>query len=148
MTNQVKRSIAFLAGNFAATGAYAFIILNGILGEQAWNPENRVWWSRVMLGYVGVQILLRILAMIALAAANAIGGETEQVDREDELDKAIDLRSTSITSGIFMVFFLGGILTQAFGLPLSWFLSALTAGLVVSGHCGDLASLIYYRRGY
>lgn len=148
MTTQIKRSIIFLAGNIAVSALYLAVFASRIAQDPLWNPDNPVWWARAILIYVPVQIIFRILSMIVLAAHNAATGEPEAVDREDELDKSIDLKSTSLTSGIFMVFFLAAVATQALVLPIHWLFSILGIGMIISGLIGDAASLMHYRRGY
>lgn len=148
MTTQVKRNILFLIGNIAISTAYLSLVASRAAQDPLWNPGNGAWWARAILIYVPVQIVFRILSMIILAAHNAATGEPEEVDREDELDKAIDLKSTSITSCVFMVFFLAALATQAFGLPLQWLFAILAAGMVISGIIGDAANLAGYCSRY
>jgi hypothetical protein len=148
MTTQVKRNILFLIGNIAISTAYIAIVASRATQDSLWNPGNAAWWARVILIYVPVQILFRILSMIVLAAHNAATGEPEEVDREDELDKAIDLKSTSITSCVFMFFFLAALATQAIGLPPHWLYAILAAGLVTSGIIGDAVNLAGYCSRY
>ena len=148
MTTQVKRSILFLIGNIAVSATYFAIIASRAIQNPLWNPDNGAWWARAILIYVPVQIVFRILSMIILAVHNTATGELEAIDREDELDKSIDLKSTSITSCVFMVFFLAALATQAFGLPLLWLYAIFAAGLVTSGIIGDAANLAGYCSRY
>lgn len=152
MTTQMKRCVLFLIGNVSINVLcivrVAARVAASLVPDPLWNPDDRVWWARAILVYVAVQIAFRVLAMIALAAHNAATGEPEAVDREDELDKAIDLKSTALTSGVFMVFFLAALATQAFALPLYALFATLSAGMIVSGLAGDAANLVSYRRGY
>ncbi len=151
MTTQLKRCMLFFIGNIAINALFITFMtrpLHRFFQEPQSSPEQRVWWARVILVYVAAQIVFRILAMIALAVFNAATGEPEEVDREDELDKLIDLKSTALTSGVFMAFFLAALVTQAFALPLFALFSTLTAGMVISALIGDGANLVRYRRGY
>jgi len=148
MTTQIKRSTLFLVGNLAISATCVAAFAPRIAQDPSLYSDNRVWWARAVLLYVIAQIVFRILAMIALAIHNAATGETEEVDRVDELDKNIDLRSTSFASGGFMAFFLAALATQAVGLPLRWLFAVLAAGMIVSGALGDVSSLLHYRRGY
>lgn len=148
MTTQIKRSILFLGGNIAICAFSIAFFASKVLRDAQWDHDDRLWWARTILLYVAAQIVFRILAMIALAAHNAATGEPENVDREDELDRAIDLKSTALTSGVFMAFFLIALATQAFALPLFWLFATLSAGMIVSGLIGDGANFVYYRRSY
>ncbi len=152
MTTQMKRCVLFLTGNVAINALFiarvATRVTASLVPDPLSNPDDRIWWARVILAYVAAQIIFRVLAMITLAAHNAATGETEAVDREDELDKLIDLKSTALTSGVFMVFFLAALATQAFALPLYALFATLSAGMIVSGLAGDAANLVSYRRGY
>lgn len=148
MTTQIKRSMLFLVGNLAISAICIAVFASRIAQDQSWFPDNRIWWARAILLYVITQIVFRVLAMIGLAIHNAATGETEEVDRVDELDKLIDLRSTSLTSGVFMAFFLVALATQGCGLSLRWLFAVLAAGMIVSGLLGDASNLARYRRGY
>lgn len=148
MTTQMKRCILFIVGNTAVSVAFMVVLLSRFALEPQSVPDPRVWWARAILVFVAAQILFRVLAMIALAVHNAASGETEAVDREDELDRLIDLKSTALMSAAFMAFFLVAVATQAFGLSLQWFFATMTAGIVVSGLIGDAANLMLYRGGY
>jgi hypothetical protein len=148
MTTQIKRCILFLSGNVLCTTLYGAYILSRLFSSESGFSENRSWWAIAILIFVAVQIVFRIVGMILLAILNAAQGDPEQVDREDELDKAIERKTTAITSMVFMIFTMAGLGTQAAGFPVFWLFGALAGGIVAAAITGDLANLLYYRRGY
>lgn len=148
MTMQLKRCWIFLVGNLGVSGAFIATLVSRAVRDSLWSADDRVWWAKFILIFILAQIVFRVLAMIVLAAQNAISGGTEQVDREDELDKLIEYRTTAFTTGVFMAFFVATIATQALALPLFWLFTALVSGMLVSGITGDIANLYHYRRGY
>jgi hypothetical protein len=156
MTVQQMRSIAYLIGNVLVSAIYVAMVWSRLAGQPAVDPDDRAWWALAILIFIGVQIVARILLAIivailaAIASAIANGGEAkvEAVDLEDEMDKAINRKSSLLTYHCLMLGLVAGIVTQALGWPVMGLFLAIGTGMIVAGVVGDLANLVFYRRGF
>lgn len=144
MLFQEKRGILFLVTN--AVLCLGFSVF-GLLAGPAPDVEARAAWARLLLVYLGAQILLRLLVTILFAILHKIAVGEETVDVEDEMDRLIDLRATNTFFKVFVFGLVLSLVTQAVGLPLRVFFLGLGASMMVSGLVGDLRSVLLYRRG-
>jgi hypothetical protein len=147
MTIQEKRSIGFIVSNVLVSACYALYLGLVYRDRFAVAPDDPKLWATVILIYVPLQVLARLLVVIALAVANELAGAGERADLEDEMDKLIDLKSTNFSYYIFGAGILLALGSLALGMSLALFFAILGGGMVLAGLVGDLALLVMYRRG-
>lgn len=100
-----------------------------------------------MLVFVGVSIVVRILAMILLAIIyRTISGE-EMPRFEDERDKQIELRVNHIAQTIFIIGFVGALVPIAMGRPVTVMFAAFVVAGLISEMVSETVRIHMYRRG-
>lgn len=147
MTLQETRSLAFLIANTLATAGYS-LAMAALYGAQlAANPDQPALWSGIILGWVPLQVVIRILVMIVLAVINQARGGGENLELEDELDRLIDLKSVRVICSVFTAGFMLALGSQAIGQPLHLLFVIFAATMALCGLAGDAVVLGLYRRG-
>ena len=162
MSYQEKRTIVSVVTGALLLAAYC-IYAFGKAGMA--NLDNLKFWATTILVFIGIgivaliiiQIVFHILLCISMAVKQKMKDETcddkeieKSIEREmveDEMDKLIDLKATSLSYGLFMAGVLAGLACLAFGMPAQALVIALGAAMIVAGLAGDLAQLAMYRRG-
>ncbi len=147
MQYQEKRGVAFLISNVAVTALYCLVLWLNWQDKFTLHASDLKFWASALLGIMPVHIVVRILIMIAFAVSQHVHPNGDSVDLEDELDKLIDLKSSRLSQNVFLAGVLIGLACLAFGLPAQSLLFALVFSIPISGLCGDLYTLILYRRG-
>jgi hypothetical protein len=147
MQYQEKRGIVFLAGNVILTSLYLVFMALNWHDRMVQVSADLAFWAIAALVYVPLQVAIRLVTVITFAVVHHVTANAEPVDLEDEMDKLIDLKATSLSYGLFMAGVLVGLACLAFGLPAQALVIAIGAAMIVSGLAGDLAQLIMYRRG-
>ncbi len=147
MQYQEKRGIVFLAGNVVLTSLYLVCIALNWHDRMVQVPADLAFWAIAALVYVPLQVAIRLVTVITFAVVHHVTANAEPVDLEDEMDKLIDLKATSLSYGLFMAGVLAGLACLAFGMPAQTLVIVIGAAMIVAGLAGDLAQLIMYRRG-
>ncbi len=147
MQYQEKRGIVFLASNVAVTALYFLFMWLNWHDRIVQVPADLVFWAIAALVYVPLQVAIRLVTVIVFAVVHHVTANAEPVDLEDEMDKLIDLKATSLSYGLFMAGVLVGLACLAFGMPGHALVIAIGAAMIVSGLVGDVAQLVMYRRG-
>jgi hypothetical protein len=139
--------MAFLIGNVLLSPAYVIIVATWYGEAMVRNPLDHALWAGVILAFIPVQIMYRFLVCAVMAVIHAAQRQKEPVDLEDEMDKAIDRKATVFTSNTVLISLVAALGTQVLGLPLMDLFLVVGAGIVLAGIIGDLAMMLFYRRG-
>lgn len=147
MSLQQIRSIAFMITTTLVSALYVILVWSWYGESLARSPEDRALWAGVILVYIPVQVVVRILVHIVVAVIHAARGVKEPVDLEDEMDKAIDRKTTAIVCTLILLSLLAALGTQLIGWPLQALFLTIGGGIMLGSILGDLAMLVFYRRG-
>ncbi len=147
-----QKNIIVTLVNFSLILGFYLTRLSHLVQNENFNPTSifRLWGIVIVLAVV-VTIAATILTHIVSAIIEAVrtGNENPKVeDFEDERDKVIYLRGTSLTYAVSSV---GGFLAMlSFVLgqpPLVMFVLLIFFG-VLAQIVGDIARLVLYQRGF
>ncbi len=147
---------------FIAYCIYAF----GQWQSGAIGANDLVAWARVMLKFIGANIILMIIVQIVFHVGMAVsvsvkeavrqGGEVDsnELDRtinaeivEDEMDKLISLKSHTIGYVIIGIGFVIGLITLAVAMPAAVMINTLFIAFSLSTLAEGTVALVYYRKG-
>lgn len=139
MTFQEKQSLVMLGCVVIILIGYIIFIGNMHRSGTLTNTNELSFWAGVFLKLIGIQIGVNILIMILFNIALSIIATDRIPEKEDELDKLINQRSTVIGSYVFFCGFIISMALAVFGLPawvmfngfiLSFFAMQLTWGII------------------
>jgi hypothetical protein len=149
MTYSEKNIIGTLVSFSLILLYYVISILGMYRGGGPEEPALVRLWIVVIVLSIIVTIVATILSHIALAVISGIftGERPDTREIMDERDRLIDLKGTRVnhlvvTTGIFL-----SMLTFALGKPAVIMFSLLILSSLVAQVGGDLARLVFYRKG-
>lgn len=145
MSYQEKTAVASVVGLIVIYTLYSLIVLRRYPGA---GESVYVFWGRVILGVIIVQIVFQIVMAILLNIGNTIvTQEQEDPSFLDERDKIIDLYATRNTMIVFGVGFLLAMLAAAIARPPTLVFALIFVFMMVADILGNLSKIRYYRRG-
>jgi hypothetical protein len=147
MLYQDKRSLCFLFSNILISSIYILGLAHSYGARIAMDPVDRVFLASAILIYIPVQILIRLIVIIVFAIVYKMQTDETTVEIEDEMDKLVDLKATSVFFVVFVTGLILGLVSQAAGLSLRLLFLGIGATFVVSSLIGDCVTLAMYRRG-
>ena len=152
MSYQEKRSITSIITSVVVLTVYSLIMYQRFQNGNA-ETENMVkYWATFIVWLVPFSIAARIIIEIFFHIGNEVvstvkGEEAERIDLVDERDKIIEIKAGRVALVVFMVAFLGAMLTQVFDMEVSAMFITLIAGGFLSEVASSLLAIVYYRKG-
>ncbi len=147
-----QKNIAVSLGSFVLILVVYLVRMAQLISSDSFTSANvfRLWGIIIVLAIV-FTIIATILTHIISAIIQAISTGTDDPkveDIEDERDKLIDLRGTRVTYFFFSIGVFLAMITYVLGQPTLVMFSLLILAGVVAQIIGDIARLVFYRRGF
>lgn len=139
MTFKAKTTVIMLV---TLTIVYGWYFIQ-VLPEVTDTPVAEIGYQGVMLATVLLFVILFVVGMIVLAAA-----DRRQADDEDERDQLIERRGDQVGGYVLAVAVLAGMGLAMVESGYFWIANVLLAGLVLSELAKGLVMLAAYRRGF
>lgn len=136
--------------SFSLILLYYLIRLSTLIQTDSFIREEVVHlWVIVVIATIVVTVTTMILTHIFSAVSIAVKTQAEpEIDEtEDERDKLIDLKGTSLTHQINSIGVLLAMLTFVFGKPAVIMFSLVILSGIIAQIAGDAARLYFYRNG-
>ena len=152
MIFQERRSLTNIAMTIILTTIYTLVIYSKYTNGDFDTSNMMRFWALIILIFIPISVVARIILMIIFRIFAEIGDEVrgkKEDDRDivDERDKLIELKSTRVSSVIFVFGFIFALAGQLFNLGISGFFIILLVGGVLSDIGSNISEIIYYRRG-
>lgn len=147
-----EKNVAVTLGSFSLILVVYLVGMGRMLAAGGLNESGvfRLWGIVIVLAIL-FTVAATVMTHIVSAIIEAIrtGSEDPQIeDIEDERDKLIDLRGTSVTYTLYSIGVFLAMLTFYFGQPPLVMFSLLILAGVVGQILGDIVRLALYRRGF
>lgn len=152
MSVQERRSLYNIFMNVLISVVYFIIVYNKFQNGD-YDTENLMkFYSTVILIYIPISVGARIILMILFRIGGEIRKEVtqntdEDLDIVDERDKLVALEGNRISLVVFSVGFIIALVTQVFDQSVHVFFLTILAFGMLSEIYGNIAEIIYYRRG-
>lgn len=150
MSFQHKLTWVNLVVTILVVMAYAMFI-----GSQiASTPVTAIAYQLPMILAIVAMVVLTIVGTIAMAIGTAITGEitgegsVDEIDREDERDRAITARGERVAFYVSSALMLGVLAITMLGAVNFWIANALFAAMIAGGITQAIAKLVSYHRGF
>ncbi len=147
MSYQEKQAILSLVNTILILVIYSFYVYSRYI---AVNPEiiyDMKFLGKAFVILIPVTIVVQIVMHILFVFVNKVVTNEDPPNREDEMDKLIELKALRASHWVFIAGFFGAMASQAIGQPpYVMFLAFIVSGFL-SGMISDVAKLIYYRKG-
>lgn len=147
MSYQEKRSLVNLISAIIVPGIYFWLVFSDSPEIGLNTDELLKFWGTTMITYIPIAIVARIVIHILFGISNTILTK-EKMDKMDERDRIIELKSKNIGQAIFGIGLVGAMATQA----LDYSATALFAWIIIGGVVSEIfensLQLRFYRRGF
>ncbi|OEK00395.1 hypothetical protein BFP97_02200 [Roseivirga sp. 4D4] len=147
MSYQEKRSLVNLISAVAVPGIYFWIIFQDAPQVGLTTDELLKFWGTTMITYIPIAIVARIVIHILFGISNTIITK-EKMDKMDERDRIIELKSKNIGQAIFAIGLVGAMATQAMDYSANALFVTILVGGVISEIFENSLQLMFYRRGF
>lgn len=147
MSYQERRSLVNLFSGILITVLYSAYMLQRYPQAEAYSPEVFQFWGSFFLILIVVSIVARIIIYILFAILNAIIQQEQEPDITDERDRLIELKSMRNGFYVFILGFVGSMVTVAAGQPPAVMFIALLGAGFVSDMFSTISEFFFYRRG-
>jgi len=130
------------------------VYLAQVLGQIGNTPVDEITYQLPMLAAVGVSIALTIAGTIVMGIGTGIAieitgeGSVDDIGRDDERDKDIEVRGEVVGSYVMAVGMLGGLALAMLSYDQFWIANVLFLGFVASSVVSAIVKLVAYRRGF
>lgn len=145
MSYQEIRSIFNMLSGAGVFAAFGFYVWQGVQPLEAALAGNLQFWASKMLTFIVVAILARIVLMILFSIVYKIFDREEEF-KEDERDKAIELRVNQVSSTLFIFALIAATIVLARGGEAMWFFIVLAFGGLVSEWLSEIVRIIMYKK--
>jgi hypothetical protein len=147
MGQHEKQSIVSIIGSLLVIGIYSLYIYRNYIQADMELLNDFQFWGKSFIYLIPVAIVVQIVIHIVFAIANTIITRENMSDFSDERDKLIELKSIQISHWIFILGFMMAMGSLAIGMrPYIMFLTLISSGFLAS-LAGEVAKIIYYRKG-
>ena len=147
MGQHEKQSIVSIIGSLLVIGFYSLYIYRNYIQADMELLNDFQFWGKSFIYLIPVAIVVQIVIHIVFAIANTIITRENMSDFSDERDKLIELKSIQISHWIFILGFMMAMGSLAIGMrPYIMFLTLISSGFLAS-LAGEIAKIIYYRKG-
>lgn len=147
MSYQEKRSLVNLISAIIVPGVYFWFVFSDSPEAGLNTDELLKFWGTTMITYIPIAIVARIVIHILFGISNTIITK-EKMDKMDERDRIIELKSKNIGQAIFGIGLVGAMATQAMDYSATALFVCIIIGGVVSEIFENSLQLRFYRRGF
>ncbi|MBO3697936.1 hypothetical protein [Roseivirga sp. E12] len=147
MSYQEKRSLVNLISAIIVPGIYFWFVFSDSPEIGLNTDELLKFWGTTMITYIPIAIVARIVIHILFGISNAILTK-EKMDKMDERDRIIELKSKNIGQAIFGIGLVSAMATQALDYSVTALFACIIIGGVVSEIFENSLQLRFYRRGF
>jgi len=142
-----RKYTVYLIGNIAVSIAYFMYIAQQYMALGPAPTNDFRFWGSALLIFIPVQVVTRVIIHIIFSIINTIITQEEEPDVIDEFDKIIESKSTLIFYHVFVIGFFLSIATVFLDMPPFVMLVMFLLTAIIAGIVGDIARIIFYRRG-
>ena len=147
MEQKEKQVLASLIATILIIFFYSLYIYNRYIEDDPEILNNFRFWGKTFLVLIPISIIVQIVIHILFAIVNKIVTNEDPVDKEDERDKLIELKSVRVSHWTFTIGFMLAMGSLALGLQ-PWIMFVI---LIASGFLSEIVSgsvkIYYYRKG-
>ncbi len=148
MTFQEKRSIVYLISTLIVMGMYCAYVF-GFNYDRSLNPETDFkFYGITTLLIIPSMIIVHILTLIIFNIYYSISTREKGEMFEDEMDKAIELRSNRNAYNAFLVVFFLSMGSLVLEMSTNVLMNMLIGAMFMGSLTWCISSLYYYRRGF
>lgn len=148
MSFQEKRSVVY----FLNTCLFFYLYYTNVaLNPDAWSflsvPTDLKFWGRLVLAYIGVQIVANIAVHIIFSIINTVATNEDEPSITDEFDRLVNLKAMRNSSLVFIIGFLLSLVSLTLGAPLEYMFHIQLYALGLTGITAELTEFYFYRWG-
>ncbi|MEM6804614.1 MAG: DUF2178 domain-containing protein [Bacteroidota bacterium] len=144
---QENRTLSYLISTVAVSTYYLYFLW-GEYQMGAFEGERMASeWGWTVLKLIGANVVLSIIASIAVSITYAILNKEQEKEVTDERDRLFELKASKISFGAFGIGFLGAMLALGLGAGPIWMLNLTVLSILFAAMLGYVAQLYFYRRG-
>jgi hypothetical protein len=147
MSFQEKQSILSLFNGVLILGIYSLYVYQKYLSVTPELINDFKFWGKAFITLVPIVIVVQIVMHILFYIANTIVTRESPPEKQDEMDKLIELKSLRISHWIFILGFFLAMGSQAIEMENWVMFVCLIASGFLSGFTGDIAKIYFYRKG-
>ncbi len=148
MTYQEKRSVAYLTSTLIVVVIYCIYVFY-FNSERSLNPETDFkFYGITIILILPAMIIVNILTHIVFNVMHTMLTKEKGDHFEDELDKAIELRSNRNAYNTFLIGFLLSMISQALEMPPYVMFNLLVASFLSGSMVWSISHLYFYRKGF
>jgi hypothetical protein len=142
-----RKNTVYLITNIVVSIAYFMVIAQQYIEVGPAPYSDFRFWGSALFVFIPVQIVTRIIIHIIFSIINTIITQEEEPDIIDEFDKRIESKATLIFYDLFIVGFFLSVATIFLDTPPFVMLVMFLFTATIAGIAGDIARIIFYRRG-
>jgi hypothetical protein len=147
MTFQEKQSLVYLGSVLIILAGYCLFLFPMIRSGTLTTTNDLAFWAKVVLKLIPIQIGVNIAIMILFNIFLTIIATDRIPEKTDELDKLIDLKSTTYGSYVFFIGFLIAMIMAAFSLPVWMIFNMFIASFFAMELTWSITSFRLYQKG-
>ncbi|MCL4255525.1 MAG: hypothetical protein KJ043_17335 [Anaerolineae bacterium] len=147
MSFRERENLVYLVSNIVVSTGYFLYIAQRYVALGLDPSDDLSFWGSAILVLVPVFVVTRIIIRIIFSIINAIITQEEEPDFLDEFDNLIELKSTQLFYHVFMFGFFISIITLVLDMPPFVMFNILMLTIIIAGIVGDMARILFYRRG-
>lgn len=147
MSFQEKQSILSLFNGIIILGFYSIYVYQKYLLSTPEIINDFKFWGKIFVILIPIVIVVQIVMHILFYIGNTIITRESPPEKQDEMDKLIELKSLRLSHWIFILGFFLAMGSQALGIA-NWvmFVCLIGSGFA-AGFASDIAKIYFYRKG-
>ncbi|MFN3555935.1 MAG: hypothetical protein ACK4VN_08240 [Bacteroidales bacterium] len=144
---QEKQSILSLVNTVLILVIYSLYVYNRYISHSPEILHDMKFLGKAFLILIPFTVVVQVVMHILFVIFNKVIAREDPPEKEDEMDKLIELKSIRLSHWVFIVGFFLAMTSQAMGMaPYVMFLSFVVSGFL-AGMLSDIAKIWYYRKG-
>ena len=146
MSYQERKSILNIITAILIPGVYFWYVFQSHHVDGMSTDALLKFWATTFLILIPVTIGAKIIIMIIFSIGNTIASRRSE-DKLDERDKLIELKSSRVSSGMFIFGFMLAMLALALDMSVSTMFIVIICSGILSEIFGNVSQLYFYRKG-
>ena len=147
MSFQEKQSILSLFNGIIILGIYSIYVYQKYLLATPEIINDFKFWGKIFIILIPIVIVVQIVMHILFYIGNTIVTRESPPEKQDEMDKLIELKSMRLSHWIFILGFFLAMGSQALGMA-NWVMFVCLIGFgFAAGLASDMAKIYFYRKG-